>query len=360
LSGKVSAGGGSPIVKLLLILEHFSAISLVALSHSRVADNEIRLAPCGVFALATLATSVVANRVNTSLAGVMMAVVAECEASDNIVDASLTGAPTIGVALLGALRCVAERNAISNVASGIITALSIATRAQDNDVYITETGVISLIDVDLELRGNTIEDALNTSIEAIFPLHELTMAHDRVLRSGYRAGGMAPTPAVGILVLGAIGLVTIDSCHVIDTGESPDGAAPSFTGERHGIVVLFAIGTRVHGCTVASQPLVGNAVVNPGDPPVDADARRRHGDLRRRGTPDDAVRRCNRQRRRTVRRHSRRDACRGRDHVRHEPVHQLRRRPEISGRPPRRHARHRDGQPREDQQQGAVALRDVR
>jgi hypothetical protein len=264
LSGKVSAGGGSPIVKLLLILEHFSAISLVALSHSRVADNEIRLAPCGVFALATLATSVVANRVNTSLAGVMMAVVAECEASDNIVDASLTGAPTIGVALLGALRCVAERNAISNVASGIITALSIATRAQDNDVYITETGVISLIDVDLELRGNTIEDALNTSIEAIFPLHELTMAHDRVLRSGYRAGGMAPTPAVGILVLGAIGLVTIDSCHVIDTGESPDGAAPSFTGERHGIVVLFAIGTRVHGCTVASQPLVGNAVVNPG------------------------------------------------------------------------------------------------
>ena len=258
----VAASGSSPIVQLLL-LERFSAISLVLVSHSRIADNEIDTTPCGVFAMAANGTSAIGNRVNRSIAGVVMAIIAECEASDNVIDASLEGAPTIGVSMLGAQGSVIERNAISNVADGILTALTTGVRVQDNDVYSAGNGIESLIDVDLELRGNTVEDARTVGIRAFFALHEITVAHCRASRSGYRSSGFPTAPAAGIEVIGAIALVSIDSCHVIDTGESPNDAAPVFTGPRYGIVVLFAIATRVHGCTVASKPLVGNAKANP-------------------------------------------------------------------------------------------------
>jgi hypothetical protein len=48
----------------------------------------------------------------------------------------------------------------------------------------------------------------------------------------------------------------VEGCHVIDTGESADATAPAFSGARHGIVVLWALGARVRGCEVASKPLI--------------------------------------------------------------------------------------------------------
>ena len=89
-NASVAAGGGSPILQLLL-LERFSAISLVLLAHSRVAENEIDITPCGVVAVATNGTSVVGNRVSRSLGGVVMAIVAECEVSDNIIECVARG-----------------------------------------------------------------------------------------------------------------------------------------------------------------------------------------------------------------------------------------------------------------------------
>lgn len=264
LNGMVTAGGGSPIAKLLLLLERFSAISMVALSHCRVADNEIARSVCGVFNLGALGASVTANRVRSSLAGVVLAIVNECEASDNVIDASLEGASTFGVLLLGARRCAAERNAISNVTEGVVTALTSALRVEDNDVYGATTGIVSVVDTDLTARGNTVEDASTFGLMAMLSLHELTIAHHRSLRCGYRApGGFAPSQAVGIGVLATIGLATIDSCHVIDTGESANPAAPVFVGPRNGIVVLWSIGTRVRGCTVSSKPLLVTNTVNP-------------------------------------------------------------------------------------------------
>ena len=87
--------------------------------------------------------------------------------------------------------------------------------------------------------------------------HELTLAHDRTLRCGYRApGGFSPSAAIGIEILLSISLVTVEGCHVIDTGESANAADPVFTAPRHGILVLWAIGARIRGCEVASKPLV--------------------------------------------------------------------------------------------------------
>jgi hypothetical protein len=267
LSGQLMAGGGSPIVKLLAMLEGFSAIAISDLSHCRIADNEIRTSVCGVAAVATLGTSIVANRVSASLAGIMLLAAVEGEVGDNIVDAALVhapSAPTVGIGLFLVGRSVVARNAVSRCVEGILSVLCTAVRVQDNDVYETEVGIGSLIDVDLEVRGNNIEDASLIGISVIFSLHELTLAHDRTLRCGYRpAGGFSPNPAIGIEILLSISLVTVEACHVIDTGESANPGDPVFTAPRHGIVVRWAIGARVRGCEVASKPLVdtnGNVI----------------------------------------------------------------------------------------------------
>jgi hypothetical protein len=136
-------------------------------------------------------------------------------------------------------------------------------RVQDNDLYFTGAGIGSILDVDLELRGNDVEDAQRTGITVILSVHELTLANDRTLRCGYRPAGFSPTPAIGIEILLAIGIVTVDNCRVIDTGESASAAAPVFTAPRHGILVLWAIGARVRGCEIASKPLVPPASGGP-------------------------------------------------------------------------------------------------
>jgi hypothetical protein len=109
-----------------------------------------------------------------------------------------------------------------------------------------------------------VEDAERIGITVMLALHELTLSNDRALRCGYRApGAFSPSPAIGIEILLAIALVTVDACHVIDTGESANAAAPVFTGPRHGILVLWAIGARVRGCEIASKPLVPPASGGP-------------------------------------------------------------------------------------------------
>ena len=97
--GRLTLGGGSPIAQLIPMLERFSAIFIADLSHCRIADNEITMAVCGVAGATTLGTSVVANRVSFSLSGVILLGSVECEVVDNVIDASLKGAPTIGVGL---------------------------------------------------------------------------------------------------------------------------------------------------------------------------------------------------------------------------------------------------------------------
>ena len=257
LTGKLTAGGGSPTVKLLAMLEHFGAIALFGLSHCRIADNEIRDSVCGVVGLAVESTTVTANHVRSSLAGVILFAAQECDVSDGIIDASLENAPTIGVGLFLVSRSVVARNAISRCAEGVLTVLCTAIRVQDNDLYVTKYGIGSLIDLDLVLRGNNIEDAARTGITVLFSLHELSLSHDRTLRCGYHgSSGFSPSAAIGIEILLSVSLVTIEGCHVIDTGESADAVDPVFTAPRHGVLVLWAIGARVRGCEVASKPLV--------------------------------------------------------------------------------------------------------
>lgn len=265
LTGKLLPGSGSPIVKLLAMLERFSAIAILELTHCRIADNEITHSVCGVTAAVTLGTSVIGNRVSSSLAGVILLAAVECEVGDNIIDASLESAPTIGVGLFLVDRSVAARNAVSRCAQGILSVLCTALRVQDNDVYDTDTGIGSVVDVDLELRGNNVEDASQIGISVLYSFHELTLAHDRTLRCGYRdTPAFSPSPAIGIEIVLSVSLVTVEGCHVIDTGESANAAAPVFTAPRFGIVVKWAIGARIRGCEVASKPLVATTGVPTG------------------------------------------------------------------------------------------------
>lgn len=260
IAGKLLPGGANPIGNLLSMIERFGAIVVGELGHCRIADNEIQHAVCGVACVGTLGASVTGNRVNSSLAGVIIMAAAECEADDNVIDASFENAPTLGVGFFLVVRSLIARNAIGHCAEGVLTVLCNSVRAQDNDIYETQFGIGSLIDIDLALRGNNIEDAAQTGISVMFSMHELTLAHDRALRCGYRGpGAFSPSEAVGIEVVLSLALVTIEGCHVIDTGESADPTAPVFIAPRYGIRVLWALGVRIRGCEVATHPLVDNA-----------------------------------------------------------------------------------------------------
>ncbi|HKH91360.1 MAG TPA: DUF6519 domain-containing protein [Gemmatimonadaceae bacterium] len=254
--GQLSSGSGSPLVKLIRILQRFSAIAVFDLSRCRVADNDIALAVFGVAGIVTFGTSITANRVSGSLVGVLLLGGIECEVADNVIDGTRESPTNVGVGLLIDRTSVVARNAISRCAEGILTALCRSVRVQDNDVYRAGLGIVSVVDVDLTLRANSVEDAERTGITAMLSLHELTLAGERTLRCGYRAAGFSPSPAIGIDVRLAIALVTVEGCHVIDTGESENAAAPVFTAPRHGILLYRVAAARVRGCEIASKPLV--------------------------------------------------------------------------------------------------------
>ncbi len=253
-AGLLVTPGGNAFVKLLGALDLVSAIALGDLSRCRVEGNQIDTSVCGVFAQFTLATDIARNRVNSSLFGAVCVAVAAADVSDNVVDSGLSSVLSLGVGVFFSLRSVIARNVISHCVEGILTGFTGGIRLQDNNIYEVGAGVFSIIDADLEVRGNTIEDAVGIGIVSLFSLHELTIAHNHVRRVGYQAG--TPTASgYGILAVLALALVTVDGCHVIDTGDSPNPSVPLFTGRRHGIVVLFAIGVRVRGCEIASKPL---------------------------------------------------------------------------------------------------------
>jgi len=254
--GQLSSGSGSPLVRLIRILERFSAIVIFDLSRCRVADNEIATAVFGIAGIVTFGTSITANRVRDSLVGVLLLGGIESEVADNVIDATSESPANVGVGLLLDRTSVVARNAISRCAEGILSALCRSVRVQDNDVYHAGIGIVSLADVDLALQGNGVEDAERTGITAVLSMHELTLAGNRTLRCGYRPPGFSPSPAIGIDVRLAIALVTVEGCHVIDTGESENPSAPVFTAPRVGILAYRVIAVRVRGCEIASRPLV--------------------------------------------------------------------------------------------------------
>jgi hypothetical protein len=257
VAGTLTPGGGSTIAKLLSMIERFGAIVVSDLSHCRIADNEITTTVCGIACGSTMGTSIVANRVSDSLAGVLLVVAGECEVSDNILGAAVRETSPFGVGMLFLEHSVVARNAVSRYSDGLTSVFCSALHAQDNDIYETQHGIASLLDTDLELRGNNIEDAALAGITALFALHELTLVHDRALRCGYRSAGTSA--AFGIDVMIALALVTVEGCHVIDTGEAASQAAPAFTGQRHGIRLVWALGARVRGCEVVSKALLPTA-----------------------------------------------------------------------------------------------------
>ncbi len=252
-------GGGGPLAKLLLAAERYGSIVLGALDRARVADNEIQAAVCGVLVGGTTGGSICGNRITGSVVGIALLGVEQSDVRDNVI-AGVTGTGFLGVTLLGARRSVAQQNAISSCSVGLLTLANTAGRVHENDVLDCDVGIASVLDFDTDVRGNAVEDAATSGIAVLLAVHELTLAHNRALRCGYRTpGGINPDPAIGIEVLYAIGLVTVDSCHVIDTGESAQTGDPTFTAVRYGIVLLYAIGARVHGCSVTSKPLLGAA-----------------------------------------------------------------------------------------------------
>ena len=255
LTGQLSGAGSAPLMQLLALLERFSAIFIAQVTHARVADNEISTVICGVLAMGTVGTSIVANRLTAAAAGIFLVVDAEVEVSDNVFVQDGRFSKIVGVMALATSRCVVARNVLRNNGWGIVSVLNDGLRIEDNDVRGGSFGVASLFEVDLELRGNAVEGADMFGISTLFAFHELAMSHNRTLRCGYReTAGMSPDAAAGIVALITLGEVTIDSCQVIDCGETLS-AKPPFAGPRIGIAVPFAFGERVTGCAVASKPL---------------------------------------------------------------------------------------------------------
>jgi len=272
----MAPGAGNPVAALLTFLDGFSAIRVEDLSHCRIADNEIRTAVCGVTIAGSgdevsVGGSVVANRVSASLAGVVVDHGIACGVNDNLIDAALDpNTPAIVVGFFGVgfflvSRCTATGNVVSRCGQGLVSTLSTSLRLESNEVYATQIGIESVSDTDLVLRGNNVEDAALTGITTNLSLHELTLANNRTLRCGYRGetpGAGPPLPAIGIDVRLAIALVTIEGCHVIDTGESADSRDKPFGEPRFGIRVQESLGTRIRGCEVASSPLVKVGSIN--------------------------------------------------------------------------------------------------
>jgi len=147
--------------------------------------------------------------------------------------------------------------------AGVVSYLGEANPIEGNRLVRTGSGVEIVGERDAIVRGNTVEDGTAVGIRSYLAIHELTMTDNHLVRCGYRGViALDPGPAIGISALQTLGTVTVDSCHVIDTGETNTPNATPFIGIRYGVQVALAGSARVQGCLISSRALAKTTEVN--------------------------------------------------------------------------------------------------
>ncbi len=236
---------------VLLAMERYAAIALSGVQRGRVAGNEVSTTVCGAYATTGQRLSLSENQVTESLVGIALVDAGLSEARDNRIEQSI-----IGVALHGTTACVAARNEVLIATTGVSSYLGTSGEIAFNELTGTGTGIDVMTERDMIVRGNSVQDAQTVGFQSYLALHELTLVDNHFLRCGYRdVGALNPSPAIGISARITYGTLTIDSCHVIDTGETETPTKSPFPGERFGVDILAASSARVHGCVISSRPL---------------------------------------------------------------------------------------------------------
>jgi hypothetical protein len=247
---------------VLLAMDRYAAIALSGVQRGRVASNEVSTTVCGAYATTGRRLSLSENQIAEALVGIALVDAGLSEASDNRIEQSI-----LGVALHGTTGCVAARNEVLIATTGIASYLGTSGEIASNELTGTRTGIDVMTERDMIVRGNSVQDAQTVGFQSYLALHELTLVDNHFLRCGYHdVEALNPSPAIGISARMTYGTLTIDSCHVIDTGETEAPTKIPFPGERFGVDILAASAARVHGCVISSRPLAspeGNKQVVP-------------------------------------------------------------------------------------------------
>ncbi|MFD0119453.1 DUF6519 domain-containing protein [Streptomyces sp. NPDC058320] len=222
-----------------------------------IADNTVVNAAFGVLVRGASGGRVAGNRLTHGVLGALVVQASQTVVTGNHMENMAFG----GVALGMGRDNVVARNAMVDcgVLAGIYCLSGLATRIVDNTVQGGRTGISLALQMDAEVRGNAVADASRSGIASTLAMHQVTLAHNRVVRCGHYGdddgdGEVRPYGS-GISLQRTLGTVTVDSCQVSDTGERDEGNEAVFDGVRYGIVIGEAGSARVTGCEVTSRPL---------------------------------------------------------------------------------------------------------
>jgi len=193
--------------------------------NSLVAGNQIETCLCGI---ALGAASVVAgnrllgNRINSVGIGILTSLQQMVAVTDNTIDA----ASMIGIVGSGCVSAAFSANKIATAVVGIASVNGASTAIRANSISDGVRGIIAYKDIDIVIEGNTIENMEVTGI-ATLEVVGATLRGNRVAWCGYGTDRAAQQLNAGITQVNTLVSGTIESCEVIDTGRSRDGATLS-------------------------------------------------------------------------------------------------------------------------------------
>jgi nitrous oxidase accessory protein NosD len=230
----------------------------------RVEDNDISVGPYAAYGIVVSQSAewdtrsqnrclIQENRINFSGEGLSLGLLITGLAGADMIRNQVTGF-VFGIALYRTTKLLVAENRISQNTihrgfAGIFCVAGRENRLVKNNITDSDGGILAYQENQIEVSGNTILNVTKVGLLGVGLLGAVTLSHNRFYGCGYIGDEMAATASIAITgSQDTPPQVTIESCHVLNTGINLDeeeeivSEYPTF-----GILVLGAESCRIQG-----------------------------------------------------------------------------------------------------------------
>ncbi len=232
-----------------------------------IADNQVAAFPSAILLSGCDGMRVTGNDVHDGVVGVL----ADTDSGVAVSHNALKNLPFAAIHATSLTDASIEANTISSANwFGIGMSNGINSRVADNRISEGGVGIWLNLEHAPTLVGNVVSHMQSSGLVCAGCLDGVTCAHNQIAWSSYggfplllaspTASGAENLLAIGLLVYGSDGLVTIESCNVVGTGRSgPEDPATVFSQSTYQIASLSSGNCRLHNnTTIEANGLVGD------------------------------------------------------------------------------------------------------
>lgn len=170
---------------------------------------------------------------------------------ENLIEVGNQARPHFAINIEDAIDVVVQLNQLKNCEVGMLLNRGTGNQVVENKLNLGTQGMFYNDQDILRISGNLIEGIENTAL-LLVGSSTLTFDHNRIISCGFGASGGS-----GALIINISDSVTVESCQILKTGESPDGRTV-ITGTTLGLGI-----SGVRNCHISDTQVIAPKQLNP-------------------------------------------------------------------------------------------------